>query len=110
MGKKGLVDAYLIRVQDGLFSELRKHFGQVNRRRQELQMTYIDIAVSNLQKQRKGFNAIETQADYTDYEKGILMQRLMDLKRDIEKGIKRNKDAPTLGHWQLCLKKMEVLW
>jgi len=109
-GKQGLVEAYLTRFQNGLFREVKDNFDQMDRRRQELQMTYIDIAISNLQKQRKGFNAIETQADYTDYEKGILMQRLMDLKRDIEKGIKRNKEANTLGHWQLCLKKMEVLW
>ena len=72
-------------------------------------MTYIDIAVSKLQKPRAGFNAIDTGFDYTDYEKGIVLQRLMDLKRDIEKGIKRNKEVDTLGHWQLCLEKMEIL-
>lgn len=109
-GKKGLLEAYLTQFQNGLFREVKDNFDQVDRRRQELQMTYIDIAVSNLRKQRKGFNAVETQADYTDYEKGILMHRLMDLKKEIEKGIKRNKEVATLGHWQLCLEKMEVLW
>lgn len=109
-GKQGLVEAYLTRFQNGLFREVKDNFGQVDRRRQELQRTYIDIVVSKLQKPRAGFNPIDTGFDYTDYEKGIALQRLIDLKRDIEKGIKHNKGAVTLGHWQLCLKKMEVLW
>nr|WP_292968711.1 zinc-dependent metalloprotease [Allomuricauda sp.] len=109
-GEKGLLEAYLIRVQNGLFKELKGHMGQVDPRRQELQMTYIDGVVSILQKKRTGFNPMETAFDHTDYGKGILMQRMMDLKREIEKGIKRNKRGATLGHWQLCLKKMEVLW
>lgn len=106
-GQKGLLEAYMIRLQNGLFKELYEESGNADSRRQELQMTYLDGMIATLQGKRKGFKPIDTAFEPTDYGKGIMVERLMALKKDIKRWLRRNKGAPGLGHWHLCLAKME---
>lgn len=106
---KGLVNTYIQRLQDGLFKELRKDFDHVNRRKQEIQMSYIDNIVMILEQKNSALDIQSRFFVHSDYSKGILTQQLLDLKVDIEKSIKRNSKAETLGHWQLCLKKIKTI-
>ena len=45
---------------------------------------------------------------HSDYSKGLLLIQLMDLKTEIEKGMRRNRNVDTLGHWRLCLEKINT--
>jgi len=106
LDQKGLVNAYIERLQDGLFKELKEDFSHVDRRRQEVQITYIDY-LGMVFKQKETVLDIQSQFFvHSDHSKGILMQHLLNLKKEIEKGLKRNKGSSTVGHWQLCLKKI----
>lgn len=105
----GSVQKYINSLQSRLFQDLHDNFGFVNRRKQEIQMTYIDKMVGIMSKERLNFDPKTKYFDYTDYSKGILMHHLMLLKKDIEKGMKKNKYSETLGHWQLCLKKLNTV-
>ncbi|AWX43632.1 hypothetical protein HME9304_00623 [Flagellimonas maritima] len=107
-GNQGLVQDYLGQLQFGLFMELWEDFGNVGRRRQQIQMTYIEALVGALETKVSGFDPNGQFFAYTDYSKGLLMLQLMDLKTDIEKGLKKNRNVATLGHWQLCLKKINT--
>ncbi|MEZ4809043.1 MAG: zinc-dependent metalloprotease [Allomuricauda sp.] len=106
MGQEGLVEEFLIRLQSGLFKEIHEDIAHVDRRRQELQMTYIDGVVGQLGKKNTGFNANEKFTSQSDYSKGIFIQLLLDLKADIELGLKRKRNMTAIGHWKLCLKKI----
>jgi hypothetical protein len=109
---QGLEDSlqkYLTRLQGGLFKELKDNFGHVNPRNQEIQMTYIDMLLGIMKKERLNFSADTKYMDYTDYSRGLLMQQLLLLAKDIERGIEKNKGAASLGHWQLCLKKINAM-
>jgi hypothetical protein len=106
LGREGLVQTYLTKLQSGLFRETYGDMGHVDPRRQEVQMTYIDGLVAHLEKKRIGFNSSEKFMAQTDYTKGLMSKQLMDLKAAIEKGIKKKRNMATLGHWQACLKKI----
>ncbi|AEM71616.1 hypothetical protein Murru_2580 [Allomuricauda ruestringensis DSM 13258] len=104
--QEGLVNAYIERLQDGLFKELKEDFGHVDRRRQEVQMTYIDY-LGMVFKQKETVMDIQSRFFvHSDYSKGIMMQHLLDLKKEIENRLKRNKESATSAYWQLCLKKV----
>ena len=107
LGQKRLVQTYLVELQSGLFRELKEGFGRMDRRRQEIQMTYIDGLIGHLEKKRTGFNPDEKFLAHTDYSKGLMMQLLIDLKKEIEKGLRRHKGIANIGHWKLCLKKID---
>ena len=106
LGNKGVVTNYLSKLQAGLFKELRDTNGKVNRRNQEIQMTYIDWMMTVMASERLNFYPKSKFSDYTDYCKGLLMQQLISLKKEIEHGINWNGHFQDLGHWQRCLGKI----
>lgn len=107
--REGLVKTFMVQLQKGLFQELKQDFGHVDRRRQEIQMTYIDY-VDTVFKQKETVLDIQSQFFvHSDYSKGIMMQQLMELKLQIEQGLKKYPKAETAGHWQWCLKKINAI-
>ena len=106
---EGLVNTYMQRLQDGLFKELKNDFGHLDRRRQEIQITYIDNLGMILGQEKKVLDIQSRFFLHSDYSRGILMQQLMGLKVAIEQGLKRNSKAGTSGHWELCLKKIKTM-
>ena len=101
---------YISRVQAGLFKELKNTRGKVNRRNQELQMTYIDRLITVMGQERINIYPTSKTMDYTDYSLGLLMQQLISLKKEIEHKVNGNHKLADLGHWQRCLVKInEVL-
>lgn len=103
---QGALNKYLTMLQLGLFKELRDEFGHVSPRNQEIQMTYLDKLLVVLEKERINFYPESKYSDYTDYSKSLLMERLMSLREQIENRIKNNKKLSSLGHWRLCLNKI----
>lgn len=108
-GHPGSVKYYLERLQEGLFKELWGDIGHVARRRQEIQLTYIDTVVLIIEQERAIADLQSRFFHHSDYSKGLLLQQLLQLKQDIERGMERNKGASTLGHWRLCLNKINTL-
>lgn len=108
-GYDGAMVAYLVRLQQGLFRELEEGSGKVSPDRQELQQTYIDRMVLAIQQERKHFEADKKAFDYTDYAKGRMMDRLMDLKKRLERELRRQREGSSTGHWQSCLVKLKGL-
>lgn len=109
LGKQGLVQTYLTKLQSGLFREAYGDMGHVSLRRQEIQMTYIDGVIGYLEKKRVGFNPNKRFLAHTDYSKGLFIKQLSDLKAIIEKGLKKKRNVANIGHWRLCLKKIDDL-
>ena len=108
-GYKGALNNYITALQSGLFRELNEDIGNIGRRKQEIQMTYLDKMKSLFEQQRLHVNSDTKISDYTDYTKGILMQNLQVLKKDIENNLKKHKTSPSSGHWNLCLKKIKEI-
>lgn len=105
---EGSVRAYLSKLQVGLFNELNGNSGKENRRRQEVQQTYIDMLVMILKKELITLGDAKSKYfNYTAYLKGHIMQQLIVLKTDIEKWINNNKNGKAIGHWELCLNKLK---
>src|SRR5690606_2054432 len=100
---------YLTDLQRGFFRELREGSGHVGPRKQEIQLTYIDRMIMVIEKEREYYESTKRGFDHSDYTKGLMMGNLMDLKSGIEKRIKRNNRLESLGHWKLCLKKLDKL-
>ena len=110
LGNKGVVSNYLSKLQAGLFKALKDFHGKVDRRNQEIQMTYIDRLTTIMAQERINIYPTSKTMDYTDYSMGLLMEQLMYLKKEIEHGIDTDKKLTDLGHWQRCLRKInEVL-
>ncbi|WP_422351011.1 zinc-dependent metalloprotease [Flagellimonas sp.] len=105
-GHIGSVKDYLERLQAGLFKELWGDFGHVTQRRQEIQLTYLDTVISILEQERAIADHESRYFHHSDYSKGLLMQRLLRLKQEIEKVVEKNKGTGIPGHWQLCLRKI----
>ncbi|MDD7888233.1 zinc-dependent metalloprotease [Flavivirga sp. 57AJ16] len=108
-GYEEIANKYLSKLQSGLFRELYNE-SKVKPRNQEIQLKYIDELTSRIE-QESNFSEASKKAWLHDaYTKGLMMQQLMFLKNDIEREIKKNKDSSSLGHWKLCLNKLnEVL-
>ncbi|MCR9228673.1 MAG: zinc-dependent metalloprotease [Flavobacteriaceae bacterium] len=108
-GNEGLLQKYLSKLRLGLFKELSNDV-KVKPRTQEIQLTYIDELLGIIQKERVYvFEPVKKKFDYTDYSKGLLMQQLISLKKDIKKAVKKNKESSSFGHWQLCLNKLNAI-
>ncbi|WP_108424506.1 zinc-dependent metalloprotease [Flagellimonas amoyensis] len=108
-GFEGILEAYLNDLQKGLFKELHTNLGHVGRRKQEVQLTYLDRILDVIEEERKIYEAPKKGFVHSDHTKGLMMGNLMDLKSGIEKQMKRNKQMESLGHWNLCLKKLDKL-
>ena len=109
-GYERILESYLIDLQKGLFKELYGSSGTVGRRKQEVQLTYLDRMLTVIDENRKHYEAHDKGFVHSDHTKGLMMGNLMELKREIEKRMKRNKQMESLGHWKLCLKKLDSLW
>ncbi len=108
-GFEGILEDYLIDLQKGLFRELREDSGYVGPRKQEMQLTYLDHMVIVIEGERKHYEAHEKGFVHTDHTKGLMFGQLLGLKSEIENKVKRNKQMESLGHWNLCLKKLDKL-
>ncbi|MGB2525730.1 zinc-dependent metalloprotease [Flagellimonas sp. SN16] len=107
-GYEEIANKYLSKLQSGLFRELYNGT-KVKPRNQEIQLTYIDVVTSKIV-QESGFSEANKKAwSHDAYTKGLMIQQLMSLKKDIENEIKRNKHSSSLGHWQLCLNKLNQI-
>lgn len=108
-GNQDLIKTYLERLQHGLFQDLWMEVKHVDRRRQEVQMTYIDY-FDTVFKQKETVLDIQSRFfTHSDYSKGIMMQQLLDLKKEIEKSLSEKRGAQATGHWHLCLKKINSI-
>lgn len=105
-GNEGLIQAYLALLQYGLFKELKEESAHTDRRRQEIQMTYIDQLIKILDQERIIIDPQKRFFSFSDYSKGLIMQQLMSLKKEIKKKLKGNKEPNNLGNWELCLRKI----
>ncbi|HUH47672.1 MAG TPA: zinc-dependent metalloprotease, partial [Arenibacter sp.] len=108
-GYEGALHTYMIKLREGLFRELKEGPGHVTPRSREIQLTFIDKLVWIMKEERKNIIMEKKTFDYTDYSKGQMMGQLMTLKKDIEKVVRRNKNENTLGHWKLCLNKLNKI-
>lgn len=108
-GYEGVTQKFLTKLQLELFKELNENPGIVEPRKQEIQSTYIDKMIWIFEQKRVNIYADNKSRDYTDYSRGIMIGQLMSLKKNIEKKIKKNKGEISLGHWKLCLIKMNEL-
>ncbi|WP_182835558.1 zinc-dependent metalloprotease [Flagellimonas lutimaris] len=109
LGYENLVVTFLSKLQSGLFQELRSKTFPIDARRQELQQLYIGRVIGILEKEGPGLDAQEQFFIHSDYAKGLLMQQLIELKKEIKNTLKRNKKGPNRGHWQLCLRKINAM-
>lgn len=105
-GYEGAFIDYLTKLQNGLFRELDSFPSNIKPRNQELQMTYIEKLISIVQQRRETVNAANKTFVYTDYTKGHILNQLMTLKNQIQKRVDSKKDKSSLGHWLLCLAKL----
>lgn len=106
-GLEGIFDRYFTALRTGVFRELYKGSGNVPPRNQEIQLIYIDFLVRTIKMEKLHLTVDEKMYDYTDHSKGRMMEQLMDLKKEIKRKLKRNRDNPSLGHWNICLLKLK---
>ncbi len=106
IGIENATQRFLSKLQLGLFKELYESTGTVDPREQELQSTYIDKLITIVQQKRVNIEANKKDHDYTDYSKGLIMEQLKSLEKRINKKVTKNKDHISIGHWMLCLKKL----
>ncbi|WP_210707281.1 zinc-dependent metalloprotease [Maribacter dokdonensis] len=108
-GYEEALNNYITALQSGLFSELKGDTGHSERRKQEIQMTYLDKMKSIFEQERLNIAPDSKVRDYTDYNRGILTNHLKTLEKDIENNLKKHETSPSSGHWNLCLKKIKEL-
>ncbi len=106
-GYEGVTKHYLVTLQNGLFPELNGTKGRVDMGKQGLQTAYIDWMVNAVGQEPKGVDPKLTLFVQTDYTKGIMMGRLMELKKQLEKKLLKGTYLEQKGHWALCLSKLE---
>lgn len=107
-GYDGVFSIFFEKLQDGIFKELKDGQGNVKPRNQAIQVSYIDYLGSIILQNKK--NALSQEImDFTENSKGLIMQHLTALKKDIEIEIKKNKESSSLGHWELCLNKLNEI-
>lgn len=109
LGNEYAPQRFLSKLQLGLFEELSKRTGSVDSKKQEIQSTYIDKLILIIEQKRLNINANKKAQDYTDYSKGIVMEQLKALEKSIAKKVKKNKEHNSMGHWMLCLKKLNEI-
>jgi len=100
---------FLSRLQLGLFKELNEKPSIVDARKQEIQSNYIDKLIWIISQERVNVNSNKKSHDYTDYSRGIFMSQLLLLKSKIIDKMKKNKNNISIGHWKLCLLKLNKI-
>jgi len=107
MGKNRL-DQFLVKVQDGLFQGLDNEMA-ITPRMQELQKAYIERIGAILNIEISVYNSDAQLIDYTDYAKGLLAERLLELKTKLENKVNKGRRTQVNGHWLLCLQKINTI-
>lgn len=108
-GYERVFEDFFATLRMGLFPEPQDQDYDLNPRKMELQMTYIDKLLGSITQERMNITPYTKAFDYTDYTKGILMQQLIALKPEIERRVSNNREGSSKGHWKLCLKKINTL-
>jgi hypothetical protein len=103
-----LLEQFLVKVQDGLFQNLDDEM-DITPRTQELQMAYIERMGAILNIEISVYNSDAQLTDYTDYAKGLLAERLLELKTKLEKKVNKGRRKDVNGHWILCLQKINTI-
>lgn len=105
-GFEGVMNNYFGQFQKKLFSELIE--GKVvGQRKQGIQSLYIDWLIGAIDREPSDINNSSRSFVHTDYAKGIMMGRLMELKRELEKTLSKEKYLEEKGHWERCLSKLD---
>lgn len=108
-GFENLILEYLTQVQSGLFKELESDALPMDGRRRAIQLCYIEAVVRILEKEGASMDPQEQVFIHSEYTKGLLMLQLMDLKKHLERTLKRKRNESNWGHWQLCLRKINAM-
>ncbi|MDF0716066.1 zinc-dependent metalloprotease [Muricauda sp. 334s03] len=103
-----LLEQFLVKVQEGLFTNLDNE-KDLSPRMQELQMAYIERLGAILNIETSVYNSDAQLIDYTDYAKGLLSERLLELKTKLEKKVNKGRRTQVNGHWLLCLQKINTI-
>ncbi|MBW8241915.1 MAG: zinc-dependent metalloprotease [Allomuricauda sp.] len=103
-----LLEQFLVRVQEGLFQNLDNE-KDISPRIQELQKAYIERLGAILDIEISVYNSDAQLTDYTDYAKGLLAERLLELKTKLEKNVNKGRRTEVNGHWLLCLQKINTI-
>ncbi|MEE1962051.1 zinc-dependent metalloprotease [Allomuricauda taeanensis] len=106
LGQENLIKTYLSTLRDGLFSELYHDAERAGSRRLNLQSIYIEQLIRAFGKERKGYATEERFYAYSDQMKALILEELMVLKKDMEKGMKSKRKDTMRWHWELCIKKI----
>lgn len=106
---KDLIQDYLDQLQSGFFRELKSGEGIVSRRRQAIQMLYIEQLIMIVQQKRPGLDPQQRFFANSDYRKAQVLAQLKRLKRDIGKGLKLKWNPTSRAHWSRCLQKINEI-
>ena len=98
-----MVQIFLNQLQSGLFLELQSDIDSVDGRRQALHILYIGQLIRSIQQKRPGLDPGQRFYAHSDYIKAQALGQLMDLKKEIQKGLKKKWDVNSKAHWQRCL-------
>ena len=105
-GFKGIMNTFLVQLQKRLFSQLNKNEGTTDPRIQGLQATYIDWMIQAIGQEPTDVDPKLRIFVHTDYAKGIMMGRLLGLKKQLEKKVLEHNSEQN-GHWARCLNKLD---
>ncbi|WP_129655941.1 MULTISPECIES: zinc-dependent metalloprotease [Flagellimonas] len=106
-GFEGVMNAYFVQLQRGLFSELNGKGGFVEPRKQGLQAAYIDWLVKIVLEESTDVKRNLEVFAQTDYAKGMMMGQLIQLKKQMDEKLRQERHLEQKGHWALCLAKLE---
>jgi len=109
-GYEGILENYLEQLHKGLFNELYETDALVNPRKRGLQLSYIDVMIAAIEKEPRDIKMNLILFVQTGYAKGIMMGRLMELKKQLKKKGQGPWDTGQKGHWALCLAKLERIF
>jgi len=103
---KNLVQTFLDQLQSGLFLELQSGNIAMDSHRQALQLLYIEQLTIIVEQKRPGLDPQQRFYAHSDYIKAQALGQLLDLKKEIKKGLKKKWDVSSMWHWQRCLQKI----
>lgn len=101
----------LSQLRSGLFKELHNVNIVIERRRLELQRSYVKLLIKAAT-QENNFTTINpnnTYRVYSDYSKSTLMSELLSLREVINVNLKAVGDKPTIGHLEFCMEQIDKL-
>ena len=106
-GYGGIMKNYLEQLQNELFSEIDRRVVSVDPRKHGLQLNYIDWLKKAIDMEAVDIATHQKLFVHTDYTKGLMMEQLMRLKKQLEEKINDKKDMVQKGHWEHCLATLD---